>query len=363
MNYKNTILLLVLCFLSPLAKADNYKEIRNVSKSIKTEENSRINVTNKYGSISINTWEKDSVRIEIELTISGSNKTKVEKLANNIDFKFSGNESDYYVETEFGNDFNTFWNDLKSQSQLVIPGGKNVEINYTIYAPENIGLSLTNKYGEIYLDDFGGNLKINLSNGVLNTGVLRARNDIQLNFCDAIIDGSSDGEINISYTDLTLKSCQNLKLISRSSTIHIEEAASLSLDTRRDKVFISNVDMMKGESYFSKLSLDNIGKEMEYTVKYGMLEITQIKQELDRLKLTLRNTEVNLYVPKQFSSSIDVIIEKTVFKYPAEYDKLDIKVTNDDHKSFHVTGNTGSLPPSSQLSINAIKGSLNILYK
>ena len=93
MNYKNIILLIVLTLIGPLSMAESYKEIRNVSQSIKTNEETKINVTNKYGSISINTWEKDSVRFEIELIISGTNKSKVEKLGNNIDFEFSGDES------------------------------------------------------------------------------------------------------------------------------------------------------------------------------------------------------------------------------------------------------------------------------
>ena len=363
MNYKNITLLILLTLIGPLTLAESYKEIRNVSQSIKTNEETKINVTNKYGSISINTWEKDSVRFEIELIISGTNKSKVEKLGSNVDFEFSGDESNYFVETVFGNDFNAFWNDLKSQNQIVLPGGKNVEINYTIYTPDNIGLALSNKYGEIYMDDFRGKLKLTLSNGVLNAGSLHSRSDLNLNFSDAIIGELSDGEINLSYTDLTVNNCQNIRLLSRSSTIHIEKAAVLFLDTRRDKVFITDVESLKGESYFSRVSIKTIGKEMEYLVKYGSLNVTEINQELKRLKLNLRYTEVNLYVPKEFSCSMDISIEKTTFKYPAEYDDLDIKVTDEDYKSFHVFGNTGSLPPDSRLTINAIKGSLNILYK
>ena len=363
MNCKNFILLFILFSSIQFLHAEGYKETRNVSKSIKTDKDSRINIINKYGSISINTWEKDSVRFEIELIISGTNKSKVEKLGKNIDFKFSGDETNYFVETSFGNDFNTFWNDLKSHSEIIIPGAKNVEINYTVYTPDNIGLTITNKYGEVYMDDFRGEINLKLSNGVLKAGILHANSILNLNFSDAIINEFSTGKITLSYTELVIDKCQNIKLISRSSTIFIEDIERLELDTRRDKVFLSQVNFIKGESYFSRVSVKTIGKEMEFNVKYGMLKVNKITQEMDRLLLDLNYTDVSLYVPKQFSCSMDISIEKTIFKYPADYDSLDIKLTDDDLKSYHIFGNTGSLPPRSKFKISALKGSLNILYK
>lgn len=363
MNCKYFKLFFILFLSSQLLHAEGYKETRSVSKSIKTDKDSKINITNKYGSISINTWEKDSVRFEIELTISGTNKSKVEKLYKNIDFKFSGDETNYFVETSFGNDFNTFWNDLKSHSEFILPGAKNVTINYTVYTPDNIGLTITNKYGEVYIDDFRGDLKLKLSNGVLKAGSLHANSNLNLNFSDAVINEFSNGEITLSYSELVLDKCQNMKLISRSSTIFIEDVERLELDTRRDKVFLSQVNFIKGESYFSRVSIKTIRKEMEFSVKYGMLKVNKINQELDRLLLDLNYTDVSLYVPKQFSCSMDISIEKTIFKYPAEYDSLEITITNDDLKSYHIFGNTGSLPPKSKFKISALKGSLNILYK
>ncbi len=360
MNYRNFILVFMLFFSCRFLYAEGYKETRTISKSIKTEKDTRINITNKYGTIRVNTWEKDSVRFEIELTISGTNKSKVEKAGKNINFRFSGNETNFYVETEFGNDFNTFWNDIKKRSNIMNSG---VRINYNIYAPDYIGISIDHKFGEVFLDDFREYFRLKLSNGALNAEILPADSHLNLNFSDAIIGEFPNGEIILSYSELNINKCLNLTLESRSSTIHIKEAETLNLDTRRDKIFLSNVNVMKGESYFSKLSISSIGKEINFNVKYGMLNIDVITQELKRLELDLKFTDVSLYVPKRFSCNMDINIGKTVFKYPAEYDKLDIKATTDDLKSFHIKGNTGSVPAKTQFKITSLKGSLDILYR
>ncbi len=364
MNYKSYLFFIIL-FTNGIQflHAEEYKEIRNVSKSIKVHSNSKINISNKYGSISINTWEKDSVKFEIVLTISGANESKVKKVSDNIDFRFSENEISYFVETRFGKDFKTFWNDLKNKSGISNTGTRNVEINYTIYTPDYIGLSIDNKYGEVYLDDFMGEVKLTISNGALKAGSLYAKSDLNLNFSDAVINEFTSGSINLSYTDLSINKCQQLKLISRSSTIHIEEADSLNLNSRRDKVFLSQVKFIKGESYFSNISLKTIKKEIDFNLKYGMLNVNPINPELERIILDLKFTDVNLYVSKQFSGKLDISIEKTVFKFPAEYNDLDITVTDDDHKSYHISGIIGSIPPKTRVNIKAIKGTLNILHE
>ncbi len=364
MSYKNYLVFIIL-FTSGILflHAEDYKEIRNVSKSIKINPDSKINILNKYGSVSINTWEKDSVRFEIILTISGANESKVKKVSDNIDFRFSENELSYFVETRFGKDFKTFWNDLKNKSGISNTGTRNVEINYTIYTPDYIGLSIDNKYGEVYLDDFKGELKLNISNGALKAGSLSVKSDLNLNFSDAVINEFTSGIINLSYTDLSIDKCQHLELISRSSTIHIEEVDILNLNSRRDKVFLSQVKFIKGESYFSNISLKTIEKEMDFNLKYGMLKVNQINPESEKIILDLKYTDVDLYVSKQFSGKMDINIEKTVFKFPSEYNDLDITVTDDDHKSFHISGIIGSIPVKTRFNIKAIKGTLNILHE
>ncbi len=154
-----------------------------------------------------------------------------------------------------------------------------------------------------------------------------------------------------------------MELISRSSTIHIEEVDILNLNSRRDKVFLSQVKFIKGESYFSNISLKTIEKEMDFNLKYGMLKVNQINPESEKIILDLKSTDVDLYVSKQFSGKMDINIEKTVFKFPAEYNDLDITVTDDDHKSFHISGIIGSTPPKTRFNIKAIKGTLNILHE
>ncbi len=364
MNYRSYLVFIFLYTSGILVlHAEAYKEVRNVTKSIKINSGSKVNISNKYGSVNINTWEKDSVRFEIILTISGANESKVKKLGNNIDFRFSENETSYFVETRFGKDFKTFWNDLKNKSGISNPGTRNVEINYTIYTPDYIGLSIDNKYGEVYLDDFKGELNLNISNGALKAGSLFAKSDLNLIFSDAVINEFTSGKISLSYTDLTIDKCQHIKLNSRSSTIHIEEIDRLNLNSRRDKVFVSQLSSIKGESYFSNIFLKTLEKEIDFNLKYGMLKINRINRELEKLILDLKFTDVDLYVSKQFTGNMDISIEKTVFKFPAEYNDLDITVTDDDHKSYNISGTIGSKPPKTSLNIKALKGTLNILHE
>jgi len=75
------------------AKETDTKLTKHVSQSYKAEKDVTVDVSNKYGQVIINTWQKDSVKVEVEITAHGKNDDNVEKALKRIDldFKQSGN--------------------------------------------------------------------------------------------------------------------------------------------------------------------------------------------------------------------------------------------------------------------------------
>ena len=133
-------------------------KVRNYPANTQTS----VEVTNKYGKINIITWEKDSVRIEVDLRISTNNYQKTQKLKNNISFELSSTNNFIVAKTNFASSAGV----ISDFVDAFIPSNQ-VVINYMIYLPTNINLKVTNKFGDIYIDDFKGDLDISLSNGDL----------------------------------------------------------------------------------------------------------------------------------------------------------------------------------------------------
>ncbi|HRZ77672.1 MAG TPA: hypothetical protein P5248_09915 [Bacteroidales bacterium] len=65
-------IVLILLLAPALIVQGQSQRSRRVVKSFKAFENTSVQVVNKYGNVHLVPWEKDSVRLEVQLNISGS---------------------------------------------------------------------------------------------------------------------------------------------------------------------------------------------------------------------------------------------------------------------------------------------------
>lgn len=150
-----------------LVRAQTYTERKKIERSFPASSETRLDLSNKYGTVHVIPWRKDSVHIEIDLYVKSSSNTKLEKIIRNIDFEFT--DTRYYIvaNTNFGNNYSNFFSDLKDISGAIIPSRNQVEINYTVHVPPSMNVNISNKYGDIYIDDMKGSVSINLSSCII----------------------------------------------------------------------------------------------------------------------------------------------------------------------------------------------------
>jgi len=159
MIYRTVLCLWLVLFLYPggiRAQVYSDRKVRN----FKVTEKTTVEVSNKYGKIHVVTWKKDSARFEVDLRISTNSYQKMDKLRSNIGFDFSGSKSYVKAKTDFSNQAGV----ISDFVDAFIPSNQ-VTINYMVYVPEYVNLKIENKFGDIYIDDYNGNLQIELSNG------------------------------------------------------------------------------------------------------------------------------------------------------------------------------------------------------
>jgi len=197
--------------------AQTYSESKNIVRSFPVNPETRLDISNKYGKVHVMNWKKDSVRLEVELLVKSSNLDRLEKIMNEIDVEFTG--TSYYIiaNTRFGNTGNNFISDLIDLSGTVIPSKNQVEINYTVMAPSGLTVNLSNKFGNIYMDDMKGEVTISLSNGDIKINRLDGHADINLNFGNGVINSLNNAKLNLTYADIEIRHANQLAIVSKSS--------------------------------------------------------------------------------------------------------------------------------------------------
>lgn len=286
------LLLLVLTTRSLFAQTFSDKDI--VERSFPVKPNTTVEVNNKYGRVNVKPWDKDSVKFVIELNLSSNNLARLQKTRNSIGFSF--NASSYYVTatTDFGPSANQIMTELKGLSDALVPGKNTIDIHYTVYCPEAINLTVINKFGDLYIDDLRGMVRISLANGNMKVNSISGEAQIDLSFGNGTINYLSDGRISASYSDLTIKSAEKLNIDSKSSTLNIQDSDLLRINSRRDKLRLGTISEIQGTTNFSQIWIENLSCRIILGMKFGNLNLEKIDPEFCEVNLNSEFTDIEL---------------------------------------------------------------------
>lgn len=360
---KKTVGVLLVCLMCVIpAKTQEYS--KRMVKSYHINNSTTVDVFNKYGKVHVITWDKDSVRFEIDLKLQASNEQKLAKLKSTINFEFTGTE--YYViaKTKIGSGSETVLGDIKDMAGTIISSENQVTIDYVVMVPKYVNLKLENKFGDVYIDDFEGNLNLTLSYGELKANSLNGNTAISLSSGDASVNYVDEGKITISYSDFQIKNAGKLNVDSRSSKVTINKIDNLKLMSRRDKFNLPEISELTGESYFTDFTIGNLGSELNYTLKYGNLSVEKIFRTFSFINIVSEYTDLDLIFERGSSYEIDLSHHKDVIlTYPKQLGELETKIINEEEKQYLTYGNIGT-SVKSKIKISAPrKCTINIIHR
>lgn len=324
-----------------------------------------IEVNNKYGKVHVVPWRKDSVKFVIDLNVTSNSLSKLHKIKNSIRFDFTS--SIYYVTaiTDFGSAGNQIVTELRNLSESLLPGKNNIEVNYRVYCPESVNLTIINKFGDIYIDDLRGEINISLSNGDMKVNSISGEAQIELNFGSGIINQISDANISTSYSDLNIKRSEKLQIVSKSSTLHIDDADMIKVDSKRDKLFFAEVYALRGSTNFSQIWLEQLKCEVDLDMKFGDLTIDKLETDFCNVDIRSNYADINLYLQKQTQYKADIYYHKDAYlDLPADEKTLDLTTVNKSEEELHSFYKTGTGENLSPIKIQALeKCYINLIYK
>jgi hypothetical protein len=361
MNFKRLLFLWLITVLFP---GGNFAQvyIDHISRSFGVTARSSVEVYNKYGKVHVITWDKDSVNFEVDFRITTSSPEKLKKLKDAITFDFTN--TNYYViaKTTFTKSGGIF----SDVVETIIPSN-GVSINYTVRIPKDLTLKIENKFGDVYIDDFAGNLGLVLSNGNLKANYLKGNTTIKLSSGDGAVNRIDKGQISISYGDFDIKNAGRSEFDTRNSRIYIENAENLRINSRGDKYSIDQISRVSGSGNFSTVKISKLLKEFNMEMKYGGLTLDNIPVSFSLININSSYTDIDLTFLAGAAYNLDVTHYADVyFTYPSQIAKIETQDFNKEQKLKLTFGQIGSnvTPSSPKVKIVAEKKCyINILHK
>ena len=352
-----TIVLLVLASLPMLGK--EYKEVVNKHYVFGVEPDCQLTVTNRYGDVILNRWDKDTIVIDIEMNINTTKKEKTDALKEVIDFKVVN--SSYYVvaSTNVGNYSGSFINNFNRLMQTMFTSSNQLDIKYTVYYPTNATIKVENKYGNVVIDDVAKNLHVKLKNGDLRVGNVGGFLEIEQDFGNAHIGNIQDAQIRYSFGDLEIKTSKNVKIQSRSGRINIAEVHVLEVESVRDKYFIGKIGHLKGNANFSYFNIFKFSQDMSMSTNFGELNINGIEKNFANIDIVSEYTDVYIQVDPSYPVAIEIEHSSNT----EIVTNIDVNLKEEegpDKKTKRSKGKIGQSKAKSSINIKASSGKITI---
>ena len=354
------IVLTGLFFLIGMAANAQFSETREFVKRFKIQPETRIDITNKYGRIEVNTWEKDSVVISFKMVINEKKPDKLKKTLDNLDFDISNSQHYLIVKTQVDKYRSQLESEFLKFKETILQTNGSIRIDMVVWLPDNRELRLENKFGDIILGDYKGEIQINISNGKLKAGDLPKRTNLDLSFADATIGNLPNATIISNYSDINLKNSGAVRFESKSSTIEIQNSEELNIDSHRDKYRIRLADKIEAAGSFSHFMVNELKGKANFRMSFGSLDMEKIVSSFSNIYVEGRSTDVNLYFNPEAKFNFEITETKTSLNLGRELKVEDKEVLDSKAGKIRHSGYFGKKMKDDQLIINAVSGETNV---
>ena len=338
-----------------------YTKTRDIHKEFAVSAETNIEITNKYGLIELNTWEKDSVKIEVRMKVEEKNESRLSKTLENIDFDFTSSPHYLIARTIVDKNRSQLESEFLKFKETLLQTDGSIEIDYKVWLPATNPLKIENKFGDIFMEDYNGTLDITLSNGKLKAHNLNGRANINLSFADATIDSFATGRLSADYSDAYIKNAENLNISSKSSEIEIIESKTLTVVSRRDKFRLRIVNNMEADGSFTSFRISQLTDRATIRMMYGDFEIEKVPANFSNIYLESKNTDVSIYFNPDNIFNFELTETKTDLNLEKGITVSDKTTINEKDGTTRQKGYFGKKTEKDRkLYINSISGNLNI---
>ena len=140
--------MIITCILfinSNLIYAGGDEVSKTLNKEYSYNENTHLFIKNKFGKVDVKDWDQKTISIEVVIKVEYPDREKAEEILECINVEFKEENNDIYATTV-----------LNSKMDNILRKSENRDftINYNVYVPSQIQLSVSNKFGDIYIDDY-----------------------------------------------------------------------------------------------------------------------------------------------------------------------------------------------------------------
>lgn len=318
--------------------------------------NTTLDISNRYGDVVIQSWDKDQVVIDVKVTVELPNRERAQKLLGYIDVQFSEGENLISAKTIIDDKFNfTGWGF----------DSKKFSIDYTIKMPVGTALTLSNKYGNTDINELHGLIDLNIKYGNLTAGKLtrgnvKPLNSVNLAYGKGSIDEAGWLDLTVRYVgSFEITKSQAVLLDSKYSKLSLSETSSMVGESKYDNIRIESINNLVLDNGYTEVNIGTLTKKLTYNGSYGSFSIDRIPSGFESLDVETHYMGVKLGIDESASYKLDAKVSYGSLRY--NEDNFNNQRRNIENNSKEVSGIVGKAEsPSAHVNVIASYGSVRL---
>ena len=274
-HFKKSISFVTFLFLAFLLTAAPPEEVKKkYHKAYPADRETLLSVENRFGDVNLVNWDKDSVVIDVVVTINYPSSFKGKDLIEYITVTFSATGNTISAVTGIDEHFTEKWyrNDNR----------KKYRIDYTIHAPAYINFRLLNKYGDLFINELSGHAELEIRYGTVRIHKLTRGNRKPLN--TLVLAYSTKGSIDeanwlmlqMKYSDLTIGKGTALAGETKYSKLYIDRFSSVVLESKYDHLQFNTLNNLVLVASYGTVKAGMVKKKISLETRYTGVEISKV---------------------------------------------------------------------------------------
>ena len=278
----------------PVELTGTAEKIKNITRTFSVDNNDKLSVNNQYGKVSVHTWAKNEIKVEIEIKAYEASENGAENLLESVNIAELREGNLISFKTNFEKTSLNFWSRVKNGQEE----RRGVQVNYLIYMPSKNPLDISNRYGKTEIDDFSGPVNISSSYGSLKSGKLdNPANQVKVSYGSASIDNFINGNLSVAYGSLTLN-----------------QAAKLNATIK-----------------YGKATIAQLSQGGDFNIAYtGGFKIDEVDKSVKNLNINSSYSGVSLGLEEGANFDFDVTVNYAGFNYSNSRVNLVEQITSSD---------------------------------
>lgn len=325
--FKRITLASLLLFSTMIAQATRAEFNKQYRKAWPKSEVSAMTIDNKFGEVKVTDSGSDSVTVKVVLSFDNMPESKAMDLMNKIHIDIEKSGKMVTAQTSMDNNFNA---------------KGSFSIDYFVDIPKDRDLTITNKYGNVVVDELQAKGVFSVSYGAITAGKIQTPAgsplNLEVNYGKADLETVNDANIVIKYSKMYADEIGTLVMDSKYSTISISKSKSIDLQSKYDGINVDELTNLKSESKYTNYKIGLLKERFVLNTGYGSVKIGKVDSKFERIDIT------NSY------GGINIGMGGLNYKIKADCNYCDVAYPTDrykgnkikDNNRFSLEGNVGT---------------------